>query len=395
MAVLDILGILPASRLRTISIDESIPLAEQERCPACHAPLTVLSRVMNDTRTVVLRIGVCDVCGYTGFIDRPTLEWIIAFYASGWDKEFPKTLEEVRQGTDLPRTGVKGSRYRALTLHRELGVPKDRPVLEIGTGYGEVLRNLEREGFKTLVGVENSTHRASLVREAFGYPVLGGGFGAHAKAELATHGPYGLIFSHHVFEHMYDPDEIVRTMADLQREGDSLILALPGGEGEHILFSALYLPHIHHFTRQSLDILLNRYGYEIVVDQSLDVSSVVIGARKVANPKPFFPARAGWEALMRARLERALRIDQMPAGEVCELYWEQAFNDPDRSSLTVIGPQSMRIDWSWKIRSLVAYVKSRYLRRFKPGYRYRVRRAPEEADPLEFHFRGPIRLMLR
>src|SRR4030095_16561588 len=117
------------------------------------------------------------------------------------------------------KTGVKSA--------GALPVDRSRPVCEIGCGYGANLKHLANAGFARLIGTESSEHRADVVRQGFGFEALTAPFeSVETQQSLQTLAPFSIIFSHHVLEHTYHPDEVIAAASRLQAPGDFLIISV-------------------------------------------------------------------------------------------------------------------------------------------------------------------------
>ena len=190
-----------SSRTRPLALSKSIPMETQNKCPSCGTKLEAVASLVSCGKKQEIRVGVCVYCGYVGYIDRPQEKWIVDFYAKDWDQEFIKSEGHMRSDVILPQgIGPKGSRHAAFGVYKELDVDKNLPFLEIGSGYGQVMENFKLAGFQKLFGVENSRHRAGLVNKVFGFEIVVGVFGSEeVQKKLKEKGPFGLLFSHHVF----------------------------------------------------------------------------------------------------------------------------------------------------------------------------------------------------
>ena len=279
---------------RVLEVDSEVPLDVQEKCPADGVKLETIATLVAEGGAARIRVGHCSSCGYIGYIDRPTKEWINKFYSSIWDKADSRDIEsdilKQRQKSFIPASPdasqgglpkyAKSGR-RAAEFLDKFGIDKSRPVCEIGSGFGESLKQIYDLGFKNVIGVENSSHRARIGREAYGFKILEGAFEEGAlQQKLRSQAPYGLIYSHHVLEHTYNPAEIIRLASELQKSGDLLIISLPNAEGEPSLTKLLYFPHLHSFTKDSLEKLLNLNSYE-VVENFTTPSEVYLVGRKI------------------------------------------------------------------------------------------------------------------
>ena len=138
MAGINIEGILQSSRLDFLKLDEKVPLENWFICPSCRTGLKQICRFVGG-RGRRIRFGLCENCGYMGYMDRPNSAWMSDFYSYEWDKSFPRTVAEIREGKLMPSVGKKASRFLAASLAEKIGPDKEKPVCEIGSGYGEVL----------------------------------------------------------------------------------------------------------------------------------------------------------------------------------------------------------------------------------------------------------------
>lgn len=386
--------ILLSSRLGKFLINQNTPREEMLNCQACLGLLLCCASLVSLSYTLKIRVGICENCGYMGYMDRLTKSWLVDFYSSDWDREFIRTPQQMREDVVLLKGGVKGSRYNAFELHRKLQINKEKPFFEIGSGYGQVMKNFEIAGFSKLYGIENSKHRADLVKKIFGFNIYSGDFGNPVlTTEIKKTGPYGLIFSHHVLEHVYNPSEVLETMSKIQEEGDYAIFALPNVAGEHINYTSLYWPHLHGFTKESLEILFNRYGYEVVIDGSTDIFNLCMAFKKTKNPKKMFTTRTDYFDEAKSRFSKGLQLDHITHNSH-KLIWEQTITERDTARI-----ESFRGGvFTWYISQVKAYIKSRIFKRLTPYYVMLVGRAKKRLstdDSVEIQFKKEIIFLIK
>jgi SAM-dependent methyltransferase len=286
---------------RPVVLDNSIPLSIQANCPADGTPLKIFATLVAVPEKSGLgtacrggaRIGVgcCPSCGYVGYRERPTPEWMERFYLESWDRPETKDIEEEVKKTASRPTIEGGNLWKLLERYHP---DTQRFALEIGCGYGRLLKNLERFGFKQLIGVEHSPHRAEVAQRAHEIEVIPGAFESEAtQGTLKERAPFSLIFSRHVLEHVYHPARMIELCSSLQQQGDYLVLALPNLEAEVSMSVLLYLPHLHSFGPFSLARLLGRAGYRIINDSSTTPHELfVVAEKEKQNPstRPFSAA---------------------------------------------------------------------------------------------------------
>ncbi|MEK7503309.1 MAG: class I SAM-dependent methyltransferase [Patescibacteria group bacterium] len=254
---------------------------ERPNCPCDDGILKTVCAFFGNGGAQKVRVGVCSSCGYIGYIDQPTKKWIQDFYANTWeDTNSPKVKKlvyKIKHGKDQKQREI-------LEIAQKLNLGKLRPVCEIGCGYGSALNQLRERGYSNLIGVENSKHRADFAKYFFKLRILTNPFEAEGvQKELLAIAPFSLIFSHHVFEHVYEPGELISLASSLQKEGDFFVVSLPNAEGEFTMSNLLYFPHLHSFRAESLKRLLAKHGYE-VFDESLTTKDELhLVAKKTSN----------------------------------------------------------------------------------------------------------------
>ncbi len=292
-----------------------IPMVEEARCFCCRAGLIPRCVISDRAGTGRIRIGACDFCGYTGYMDRPTEAWMESFYHTQWDRQQERRVEDIKPfGSSIVVD-------RALTL----GVSKDANILEVGTGYGQILRQFSEKGFKRLYGVEHAPQRATVAGRYSGAEVLHGVFGGsdalmRGLRELA---PFGLIYAKSVLEHMYDPRLFFRWAADLQQEGGRVMVLVPNVLDEATITTLLFLPHLHGFTAESLKELGERYGYSVLtVDEVgkglllVAEKSAAVHARDIASSRMQRGAVEAWQ-----KWDQEFCLDGLMRRSAPALYW--------------------------------------------------------------------------
>ncbi len=386
---------MESSRLKVFNVGKNIPIESQTRCPSCDLSLTTLCLLVNKNRDQKIKYGLCTTCGYMGYIDRPEQSWMIEYYNNVWDKDVPVSEAEILNRTILPGKGIKPSGYLAASLIDKINTDKNKTVCEVGTGYGEVLRYFQDRGFKNLVGVENSKHRANLVHKVFGFDVIHGEFGSSkVQEQLLQHQPIGLVFSHHVLEHVYNPQKVLESISALQGLGDHLILALPNALGEHINNGPLFLPHLHSFTKESLEILLNKNGYQIVINSSPENFNTIFAAQKVQNPQPRLKPEGDYLGAALARLRKGLAIDQIKINKLYWLYWGWG-QDQDQAKLLSESSGGLFPKVSWYLAKKIAFIKAGLFKRFASGCTMLVANGESQGNVLEIQFDKNIKVFVK
>lgn len=114
---------------------------------------------------------------------------------------------------------VSGRRYGRFDWFRRTGIGLEDPVLDVGCGSGRLLFRMQREGFRSLVGIDPML--PAVLEQARGEPRF-------ARETADAHvGEYALVMAHHSFEHARDPRATFSALARRVRPGGWLLLRVP------------------------------------------------------------------------------------------------------------------------------------------------------------------------
>lgn len=256
-----------------------------ERCPCDRGEIRMLGMLIGQEGNQKIGIASCPSCGWIGYRDRPSPEWLRGFYASHWQKMEPEALHAaVARLKEQYGTGA-GQTSEYARLAQKLVVDRSRFICDIGCGHGVLLNEMRDRGFHNLVGVENSRHRAQIAEEAFGLPVIAEPFeSAAAQERLRRYAPLGIVTMRHVLEHSFDPDAMLALVSNLQEEGGYLVISVPHVAGEPAMGVLLFLPHLHSFSARGIARLLARHGYAIAEGTRIGKRNMTIVARKTNVP---------------------------------------------------------------------------------------------------------------
>lgn len=280
--------------LGVLEVNENVPMILQKECPADGVTLKTVCTFFGNKGAVRLRLGCCPTCGYAGYIDRPEQKWVEDFYLTRHKDAHVVNIDaEIRSR----RSKFSGRERARITDVKNwfdkfgIDIDRRRPICELGSSTGGTLNAMRSLGFQHLVGVENSERLATVARGAYdGLEIITSPFEDSAtQAHLKKIGPFSLMFSHHVLEHVHHPGEFIRLSAGLQEVGDYFLISLPRQEGEFSMNIMAFLPHLHSFTAQSLDQLLQKNGYRIL-DSISDNRDLYFFARKEST-EPLTPRK--------------------------------------------------------------------------------------------------------
>jgi 2-polyprenyl-3-methyl-5-hydroxy-6-metoxy-1,4-benzoquinol methylase len=366
----------------TLEFNEQVPLAEIVECPAGDGALRVLATFVDRSGRSRIRLGCCPACGHVTYIDRPTVEWMDSYYLESWDGH------DVEDRSSARERKLETSRKRektVVTLAKELDVDRARPVCEIGSGWGLSLKHLLAGGFSRVVGTESSRHRADVIERALKVPIFTASFESSAcQRALAGQGPYSIILTNHVMEHTYDPSQVLEAAASLQNVGDYLIVAVPNQKTEQPMSVFFFLPHMHSFTRTSLQRAAARHGYTVVNDSHTGSKQLVYVFQK-QHAAPAVAATEGVFDQAVDRYVRAFALDRRRFG-LRRLWWLR------RGGPT--GQRWMMGSGAWEERRWQKTVEREGFGEPRSIAIRSLRRRYTTADqsPFEIQFNGPVSL---
>lgn len=100
---------------------------------------------------------------------------------------------------------------------RKANVQTDSTILDVGCGFGRILRLLREKGFTRLFGVD--PYIPEEVKETC--------LSIEKKTIFESHGAYDLVMFNHSFEHMPNPKEIMAAANALCKPGGTVLIRTP------------------------------------------------------------------------------------------------------------------------------------------------------------------------
>ncbi len=258
-----------------------------ESCPVCSSKdLTPIVTVTGTDGSIGNRTSFCNACEHTFKSRRPTAAWYSDYYRDDWDhgtllrqqRTIKQQVRSAVRSAVVPKRLIsfydnesksgheKGMRILPMLTGIVTGDsyglspnPEVRSVLEIGAGYGKAMQLFKQLGLRA-VGLETSKARAASCR-ADGLEVTA--CSIDDAATTIKGGPYDLLYSAHVFEHILSPTVALRSTASLVREGGYIYIEVPSvAEGEGLIKFAHEVTHVHAFSMTSLARMLALAGFE-------------------------------------------------------------------------------------------------------------------------------------
>ena len=207
----------------------------------------------------------CRSCGLTRTNPRPTPESIGLYYPDDYG---PYVGTQVRPANPTHNSDIKKILKRFINRVIDFNTTRLPPMapgrmLELGCASGSYLHKMAAQGWQ-VQGIEFSEKAAKAAAQL--------GFDVHAgPLETAPNPdePFDLIVGWMVLEHLHNPVDCLKKLRQWAKPGAWLVLSVPNaGSIEFSIFKdkwyALQLPtHLHHFTPQTLENMLQITGWKL------------------------------------------------------------------------------------------------------------------------------------
>jgi SAM-dependent methyltransferase len=194
----------------------------------------------------------CPECGLVYVSPRPSQNDILNIYSNN---------------ITYARSHVSNSHAGRLTARNNLAIikkyKKTGSLLELGSGSGYFLDEAKKAGFD-VCGIEVNKYESELINKTLGIlcensPLSESSFGDKK---------FDIIYHRDVFSHLYDPISVFATI-NQKLNDDGLLVFETGNLGDADLKYFKYIDqfeypgHLFTLSRKSLDMLLQRTGFEL------------------------------------------------------------------------------------------------------------------------------------
>jgi len=222
-------------------------MADQEKVtPYIRKRLEVLFQVWNKEKTeVALSSVLCQQCGFVCYTPRPESVDISRKY------EFLSKDDSTKDEISLDLAS-DAERSNDLFKHMGAYVRPNMSVLDFGGGTGRLMQAfLDRE------------HECSLI-DYPGKKLPGVKYLGSQLTDIETGCSFDLIVCSHVLEHLADPYGAVLSLRSYLAHGGILYIEVPLEIWKKAPLPVEPVTHINYFTVDSLRILLERAGFDVV-----------------------------------------------------------------------------------------------------------------------------------
>lgn len=170
-------------------------------------------------------------------------------------KKLPKPLRTIVELTGV-RKSLASSQFNYLKSH-----VKGEKLLEIGSGEGFLLEWFEKNGYDVF-GVEPSKDNLSVIQKKLkkGKCITG-----YIEDAYTLKDRFNIIVLSHVLEHLVDCQESLIKLGKLLEPNGIIFIEVPNCQNPKTLEHSIYTqPHIHHFSKSNLEMLVQNCGYIVI-----------------------------------------------------------------------------------------------------------------------------------
>jgi len=143
------------------------------------------------------------------------------YYSLAGESQLKRMLKGIRARHAMVKPSVLGALLtRAfgpanLAWLSKLNIGLNKPILDVGCGSGEILRELATIGFTDLTGIDPHAREETRPRII------------RASVEDAPRREYKLVMMHHALEHCPDPVSVLRTTRRLVQKDGHVLIRIP------------------------------------------------------------------------------------------------------------------------------------------------------------------------
>lgn len=192
----------------------------------------------------------CSLCGLIYLNPRPVEKNLYKFY--------PKKYYESSLGLIEEKLVGYLSKQKILNMEK---FKKTGKLLDIGCGTGNFLLEMKNRGYD-VCGIDISPQACKIARNK-GLKIYNGDLKKHHFPGKS----FDIVTLWHVFEHLYNPSDILKEIGRILKDDGILIIETPNIDcfsfeifrGYHFHLDSPR--HLYHWTKNSMDLILKKNGF--------------------------------------------------------------------------------------------------------------------------------------
>lgn len=279
----------------------------QAPCPISgeHAAIVLCDR---DRYGYPLRTVISQATGLVYADPRADDESIDDFYRNTY-RRFYKSASKPKWKHTARNAFIAGQRVEMIKTMAFKG----EPVLDIGTGSGELLYVGRRSGFE-MQGIEVDQAYAQFGRKSYGVKIIN----TSLRKAVLPDDYFKVVTIFHVLEHLSDPQAALAKVAATLRPGGYVLVEVPNVESLDTRFRQKWHPgHLFHFNCCTLPALAAACGLETLSVHTCPRKNVV-GA---TLQRPLTPLEDHWQTFVADNFEHTWELLQTQAKQNWHANW--------------------------------------------------------------------------
>ncbi len=211
----------------------------------------------------LMRVVICTRCGFSYLNPRMSSEEYTDYYKNEYQAKRHLLNGYERAIERLIKKGSYEQKKKHLPIFKDI-ISKKTRVLEIGSGWGTLLKVLQDAYGCSVQGLEISSLAVQVAKNYYKLPIVESTLEAYVSSKKPEE-KYDLIIMHHVLEHFLDPRMILNTLQTFLSKEGLVYIALPDLENPDEAIEKFFrIDHCSYFYPETLSVLLQQCGYKIV-----------------------------------------------------------------------------------------------------------------------------------
>jgi len=242
----------------------------------------IIKQYSRDQLFSELKYTSCKDCGHVYICKTPDQNIIDNLYSNYYS--YPSALKgEFEPDRDNNFLNIFKDVFDPICKARNL-----ENVLEVGCYDGFILNHLQRYGYN-VSGCDPS--EGAEIGKAFGLEIQREFFDPSNYLDNGI--TFDIVISRHFIEHTINPNELIISLKSVLKRDGLLILETPNIQHclEKGLLEVFSLQHITLFTAKSLECLMNKLGFEVLLTEKTPDNLIMLAKRsathKQSNPGSF------------------------------------------------------------------------------------------------------------
>lgn len=229
-------------------------------------------------------VVVCTHCALAYLNPRMTQDEYSKYYSDEYQKNRHSitTFDEA-----ITRLKVKKSyeRKKELLPVLEKFIRKDSNVLEVGSGWGTLLKFIQDTFGSKVKGLEISSLAAQVSREYYGIPTEEKTLEGFCGEQKSSEQKFDFVIMYHVLEHILDPVQALQILKNVIADNGVLYIAVPNlAHPDEDISLFFRVEHCFYFTPNTLVAMLQKSGY-VVIDTIITAKDIQVVAQKDGRVK--------------------------------------------------------------------------------------------------------------